>query len=48
MRVLGLLSDPDGAEAQVQILIDGFQGSFDGHVVLELDNDRLTLKGFEK
>jgi hypothetical protein len=46
--VFSLLCDSDRAQAKVQILVDGFQGSFDANIIFKLDYDCLTLEGLEK
>lgn len=48
MRIFQLLQHLDIIQLDVQELVDGFEGAFDGDVVFELDGDLVVDEGFEE
>lgn len=48
MRILHLLQHLDIIQLDVQELVDGFEGAFDGDVVFEFDGDLVVDEGFEE
>ena len=48
MRILHLLQHLDIIQLDVEELVDGFEGAFDGDVVFELDGDFVVDEGFEE
>lgn len=48
MRVLVLVQHLDIIELDIQVLVDGFQGTTYGNVVLELDGYGVVDEGFEE
>ena len=48
MRILQLLQHLDIIQLDVQELVDGFEGAFNGDVVFEFDGDLVVDKGFEE
>ena len=48
MRILHLLQHLDIIQLNIEELVDGFKGAFDGDVVFELDGDFVVDEGFEE